>query len=323
VVLHGCHQSARDAALLTGVTGLADREGFVALFPEQSSQDNPGRCWNWFDRHHQSRGSGEPAAIAQITRGVLDWSRGTTLDRSRVYVMGMSAGGAMAGILAATYPDLYASVGIHSGTQCRAARNAVTGLLAMKNGGPDPERQGGLAHASMGSRARVVPVIVIQGEADHTVWAVNGEHVARQWLTTSRLAAGEATGLDFARPDVSREDRAPGGLFYSVRTWNDQAGRPVVEYWTVSGLGHAWSGAASEGAYADPRGPDATEAMWRFFGRCRMDEESAVSGVDAGSRRDALARTVKAVTSRLTRLRRRKSPPPLKSDACSDVRHSA
>lgn len=122
VVLHGCNQSAQDAALGTGVNALADRMGFVAVYPEQSAHDNPRHCWNWFDPRHQVRGSGEPAAIARITEQVLSRPGGATLDRKRVHVMGLSAGGAMAGILAATYPDIYASVGIHSGPRSSRPR---------------------------------------------------------------------------------------------------------------------------------------------------------------------------------------------------------
>jgi poly(hydroxyalkanoate) depolymerase family esterase len=304
VVLHGCKQSAQDAALGTGANALADREGFVALYPQQSARDNPQLCWNWFDPRHQVRGSGEPAAIARITRRVLNGHGGARLDRNRVHVMGLSAGGAMAGILAATYPDLYASVGIHSAPQYRAARGPMTALLAMKNGGPNPQRQGRLAHAAMGPRARIVPAIVFQGKADRTVWATNGEGVVRQWLTTSQLASGEATGLDFARPHTIHGDRAPGGLTYSVRSWNDNAGRPVVQYWTVSGLGHAWSGGARAGSYTDPRGPNATEAMWHFFTQCRQGRGLAAAGqqrpvVEARSRRAAVGRTIKELGRRL------------------------
>lgn len=305
VVLHGCTQSVADAALGTGVNALADREGFVALYPVQSVQDNRGRCWNWFDRRNQHRGSGEPAEIAWITEQVLSRIGGATLDRNRVHVMGLSAGGAMTGILAATYPDLYASVGIHSATQYRAARNAISALLAMRYGGPDPQRQGRLAYAAMGPRARVVPVIVFQGDADRIVWPVNGDQVARQWLATSRLASGEATGLDFARPSAMHDDRAPGGLAYSVRTWNDNAGHPVVQYWTVSDLGHAWSGGARGASYTDPRGPDATEAMYDFFGRSRLDRDVALAGVGAGRRNGALMRTFRKLGRRLRPLRRK------------------
>jgi poly(hydroxyalkanoate) depolymerase family esterase len=282
VVLHGCRQSVGDAALGTEVNGFAERAGFVVLYPEQSAADNPRLCWNWFNPRHQVRGYGEPAQIARITERVLnarsDERGGATLDRNRVHVMGLSAGGAMAGILAATYPDLYASAGIHSAPQYRAARGPVTAMMAMKSGGPDPERQGRLAYIAMGPRARVVPVIVVQGEADRTVWAGNGDAVVRQWLTTSRLASGQGPGFDFGRPQARKVHRAPGGLSYSVRDWNDASGRPVVRYWTVPDLGHAWSGGASAGSYTDPRGPSATGAMWDFFSQCRMDRDGDSGG---------------------------------------------
>ena len=306
VVLHGCNQSAEDAALGTEVNALADRAGFVAVYPEQSAHDNPRHCWNWFDPRHQVRGSGEPAAIARITERVLSRPGGARLDRKRVHVMGLSAGGAMAGILAATYPDLYASVGIHSAPQFRAARSPLSALLAMRNGGPNPQRQGRLAHAAMGPRARVVPVIVVQGDADRTVRAVNGDRVVRQWLTTSQLAGEEAKGLDFDRPHSIHDDRAPGGLSYSVRAWNDSTGRPVVRYWTVSGLGHAWSGGAVAGSYTDPRGPNATEAMCNFFDQCDLDRDLAAGvkparAVNARARRAALGGAVKELARSLRR----------------------
>lgn len=277
VVLHGCNQSGMDAALGTDVNAFADRAGFVVLYPEQSAADNLRRCWNWFEPRHQARGFGEPAAIARITEKVLRGRGPVTLDRNRVHVMGLSAGGAMAGILAATYPDVYASVGIHSAPQYRAARSPMTAIMAMKTGGPDPERQGRLAHTAMGPRARVVPVIVVQGEADRTVWSGNGDRVVRQWLTTSALAGGPEPGFDFALPHSSTTDRAPGGLSYSVRSWNDGAGRPVVQYWNVPDLGHAWSGGVSTGSYTDPRGPSATGAMCDFFGQCAMDRGGEVA----------------------------------------------
>jgi poly(hydroxyalkanoate) depolymerase family esterase len=277
VILHGCNQSAHDAALGTDINAFADRAGFVAVYPEQSAADNLHRCWNWFEPRHQARGSGEPAAIARITERVLSEGSRARLDRNRVHVMGLSAGGAMAGILAATYPDLYASVGIHSAPQFCAARSPITALLAMKSGGPDPVRQGRLAHTAMGPRARVVPVIVVQGDADRTVWSGNGDCVVRQWLTTSRLAGEEGPELDFARPHTSNARRVPGGLSYKVRSWYDNSGRPVVRYWVVSELGHAWSGGASAGSYTDPRGPSATRAMCDFFGQTGMDRGPTVT----------------------------------------------
>jgi len=264
VALHGCGQSPEDAAAGTRLNELADREGFAVVYPEQDTHHNRRRCWNWFRPQHQGRDTGEPAAIAGIVTAVLREERRVDLDRTRVYVLGLSAGGAMASILAATYPDLFAAVGIHSGLQYAAAHSAPSAVVAMRRGGPDPERQGLLAHAAMGRRARAVPVVVVHGEADAAVSVANGELAVRQWLATARAASAAALGSDFQRPDHEHERVSPGGLRYSVRRW-DVAGRPLAEYWLISGLGHAWSGGAAAGTYTDPRGPDAAAAMYRFL----------------------------------------------------------
>ena len=179
----------------------------------------------------------------------------------------------MAGILGATYPDLYAAVGIHSSPQYRAARSFPAAMVAMTTGGPNPDVQGRLAHAAMGNRARVVPVMVVQGDRDRTVWPGNGERVVRQWLTTTHLASGGTLRPDFAHPDASHEERSDGGLSYSVRRWHSSSGRAVAEFWLVAGLGHAWSGGADAGSYTESRGPSATEGMYRFLSQHRLSDQ--------------------------------------------------
>ena len=268
-MLHGCTQDAADIATGTRLDALADRAGFIAVYPEQSTEDNPRGCWNWISPHHQARDLGEPAIIAGITREVLD--REATADRDRVWVTGLSAGATMAGILGATYPDLYAAVGIHSGLQYAAAPNLPAALIAMAIGGPDPERQGRLARLAMGERSRVVPVVVVHGDRDRTVRPKNGEQAVRQWLATNQLAGYDA-GWDFTRPDSQRVEHTTGGLPAAVRCWADGKGRSVVEYWLVAGLGHAWSGGAVTGTHTDPRGPDATAVMHRFLSQHRLAE---------------------------------------------------
>jgi len=279
VALHGCGQSPEDLAAGTRLNELADREGFVAVYPEQDAEHNRRGCWNWFRPQHQVRGSGEPAAIAGIIEKVLGEETRADVDPTRVYVLGMSAGAAMASIVATAYPDVVAAAGVHSGLPYAAALNAPSALQAMRGGGPDPAWQGRLAHAAMGSRARVVPVVVVHGEEDETVRPGNGEHTVRQWLATIRAASHGRLRPDFAHPDRTREDVSPGGLGYSVRHWNDDAaaGRPLVEYWLISGLGHAWSGGADAGSYTDPRGPDATEAIYRFLHRHRLRADPAAA----------------------------------------------
>ena len=166
VMLHGCTQGPEDLAAITQMNQLADQKQFIVAYPRQTSGNNVEECWNWFDAANQSRDSGEPAILAGITQTVTDrW----TMDPKRVYVAGLSAGAAMAGILGATYPDVFAAIGVHSGVEYKAAHNALEAFLAMSLGGPDPMHQGQLAYHAMGSDARVVPTIVFHGTNDSIV----------------------------------------------------------------------------------------------------------------------------------------------------------
>jgi poly(hydroxyalkanoate) depolymerase family esterase len=294
VVLHGCTQSVDDVVAGTRMNEMADRSGFVVVYPEQRLEDNGQKCWNWYLSEHQVRGSGEPAAIAGIVAQVLGSDIAARLDRNRVYVVGLSAGGAMAAILGVTYPDLFAGVGIHSGMSYGAAHTALGALVSMRRGGPDPEERGRRAHAAMGEHARGVPVVVIHGDRDQTVSVKNAEQVVRQWLTADRHASSGSLDLDPERPDDVHDGYSPGGRRFDVRGWNDRFGRPLVQYWLVAGLGHAWSGGSPAGSYTDPAGPDATAVMWNFLREHRL---VAV----AEGRRAPLA----ALQHALIRLRRR------------------
>ena len=267
IALHGCTQTAATFAAGSLLNRAADRHGFVVAYPEQSRDDNPQGCWNWFSASHQARGGGEPAFIAGATRAVLEEAMRSTVDTRRVFVAGMSAGGAMAAVMGATYPDLFAAVAVHSGLAYGCAAGLPAATAAMAHGGPDPEAQGRAAFAAMGAFARPVPAIVIHGTADRVVCPVNGEHAVRQWMVTNRLAAAGAYEPRFSRPDATVRETAAGGHACTRRTWNDRAGRLVQEYLEVEGLGHAWSGGARGGSHADPRGPSAAEAIWDFFAR--------------------------------------------------------
>jgi poly(3-hydroxybutyrate) depolymerase len=170
----------------------------------------------------------------------------------------------MASIMAATHPDLFAAVAVHSGLAFRAARTLPTATTAMRRGGDDPEAMGRAAHAAMGAAAHPLPALVVHGDADQVVCPVNGEQVARQWLETNRLATGAA--LDFARPAEMSRDHV-GGRATRTRRWTDGGGRVLTELVEVEGLGHAWSGGTAGGSYTDPRGPSATDLIWTFFER--------------------------------------------------------
>jgi poly(hydroxyalkanoate) depolymerase family esterase len=251
VMLHGCTQGADDLAAGTRMNELAESGSFFVVYPEQSANANGQRCWNWFKADDQRRDSGEPSIIAGITRQIAATQ---PVDTQRIYVAGMSAGGAMAVIMGATFPDLYAAVGVHSGLAYGAAHDMPSAFMAMKQGAPDPAQ--GKTRAAQAARAvdftRSVPTIVFHGDRDGTVHPRNGEQVLHQWAD----GAGRAT---------VRQGQVSGGRAYTRSVYQDAEGQPVAERWVVHGAGHAWSGGSSRGSYTDPHGPDASTEMVRFF----------------------------------------------------------
>lgn len=245
VMLHGCKQDSEDFARGTGMNAVAGREGCLVLYPEQLRKANQMGCWNWFEPQHQRRGSGEPAMIAALVRQVVAEHRG---DPARVYVAGLSAGGAMAAILGELHPELFAAVGVHSGLPPGAARDVPSAFSAM--------RRGAAAGAPQGTVA--VPTIVFHGSADKTVAPGNGDAVVQR-----QLAARQAAGVALERRDTPPPEQ---GVRPAVRVqWLDAEGQAVLESWSVAGGPHAWSGGQAAGSFTDPRGPDASEAMLAFF----------------------------------------------------------
>ena len=271
-MLHGCTQDAASFAAATRMNEAADRHGFALVYPEQERGDNPQGCWNWFLPEHQARGAGEPASIAAIVRELMGTVSPWTIDTRRVFVAGLSAGGAMAAILAAVYPDLFAAVAIHSGLSYRSAANTGAAFTAMARGGEDPVEHGRAAHAALGRLARAVPSIVVHGSADSTVAPVNADQVLQQSMTINRLAAPETCDADIARPTTTARGPVGGGHPYTRSQWMDSRGALMHERLKVEGLGHAWSGGAPGGSYTDPRGPDATEAIWTFFAHATANQ---------------------------------------------------
>lgn len=265
VMLHGCTQTVSDFAAGTQMNTLADQKQFIVVYPQQSSLANSSLCWNWFYPANQYRDSGEAGIIGGITQAVeqdtIDW----TINTHQVYLAGLSAGAAMSVIMGAAYPDLYAAIGVHSGLEYQAATSAAGALVAQRNGGPDPVTQGDAAYRTMGSNAHVVPVIVFHGTADTVVAPINGDQVVRQWMETDAQASGGFYHATFAAPSTTTSGQVTGGYSYTVRTWNDAGGKQIQAYWTINGMGHAWSGGSSAGSFTDPAGPSATQAMYTFF----------------------------------------------------------
>ena len=269
VMLHGCTQTPADSAAGTRWNSLADQQAFIVVYPEQTFEDNPLSCWDWFLPEHQVRGSGEVGVIGGITQQVMADDTRWNVDPARVYVAGMSAGGAMAVLLGATYPDLYAAIAVHSGLEYQAATDASAARPAMTDGGPDPVRQGQAAFDAMNRHGRPVPSIVFHGTADGVVNPINGDQVVRQWMETNRLVSNNAYQPDFTQPTKVDNGQVPDGHGYTVSTWDDNRGNEMQEYWHITDMNHAWSGGSVLGSFSDPRGPDATRAIWTFFANHR------------------------------------------------------
>jgi poly(hydroxyalkanoate) depolymerase family esterase len=241
VMLHGCTQSPDDFAAGTRMNFLAEEQNCFVAYPEQPSGANQAKCWNWFRTGDQQRGGGEPSLIAGITRQIM---RDHAIDPKRAYVAGLSAGGAAAAIMGTTYADLYAAVGIHSGLACGAASDLASAFMAMRQGA------GSEAVAEAGSP---VPTIVFHGDRDTTVHPDNGGRILKQ----SARATSPTTKV--------LRGRVPHGHAYTRTILTDVGERTISEHWNVHGAGHAWSGGSPAGSYTDPRGPDATREMLRFF----------------------------------------------------------
>jgi poly(hydroxyalkanoate) depolymerase family esterase len=240
-MLHGCTQDPDDFAIGTEMNEVAEERGLIVAYPAQSRSANPSLCWNWFDLRDRKRGSGEPAIVAGLTEELIaEFGIGS----GHVFVAGLSAGGAMAAVMGATYPDIYAAVGVHSGLGCGTAGDLISALAAMR---------GKQRHLRSAIRAPT-RTIVFHGDADQTVHPLNGDSIVDAALADLEAARKEAL-----------PGRSPGGVDYLRTICRNKAGLSVVEHWVVRGVGHAWSGGSAEGSYTDPRGPDASREMVRFF----------------------------------------------------------
>lgn len=242
VMLHGCTQTPQDFAIGTGMNDLAERHGFIVLYPEQSRGANAQTCWNWFSPNDQHRDRGEPEILAGIARSAM-----TRYDvpPDRTFVAGLSAGAAMAVTLGHTYPDVFAAVGAHSGLPYGAAKDIASAFGAMAGQRPDQAAE---------TQSPSIRTIVFHGSADNTVHVSNGESIAR-----SAERHAPSPSLQTTRKGTAN------GRSYTATICSGPDGRDHLEHWVIDGLGHAWSGGQPGGSYTDPSGPDASAEMIRFF----------------------------------------------------------
>jgi poly(hydroxyalkanoate) depolymerase family esterase len=261
VLCHGCRQTPEEFAQGTRVVGLADRTGCVVLLPRQKDTANPWRCWNWFEQRTM-HGKGEAAIVAAQIRRVRRLYR---IDRKRILVAGISAGGALAAIMGVRYPRLVSAVAVHSGLACGAATSAMTAIGVMQRG-PDQDvaRIGDDARAHESGDVRV-PLLAIHGDRDPVVSPRNAEALVAQYLRLNGYPE-TADPASSALPAADAEQRAtlPDGRTETVREWR-RDGKLVVRHVEVGGLGHAWSGGDAALKYNDAAPPDATALVGAFF----------------------------------------------------------
>jgi poly(hydroxyalkanoate) depolymerase family esterase len=262
VMLHGCSQNPDDFAAGTRMNVLAEREGFFVLYPEQTAQANPSRCWNWFKASDQHRDQGEPSILADMTRHIASTY---AIDAGRVYVAGLSAGGAMALVMGVNYPEIYAAIGVHSGLPYGAAHDLPSAFAAMQQGETAALLQRESSFPAALKARRIVPTIVFHGDRDTTVHPGNGDRVLAQWA-----AVHSGTGRKL-RVTTNR-GQVPQGHPYTRSLYRDASGQIVMEQWLIHGAGHGWSGGSPTGAYTDPKGPSASEEMLRFFRTHSLDK---------------------------------------------------
>jgi poly(hydroxyalkanoate) depolymerase family esterase len=251
IMLHGCSQNPDDFAVGTNMNLLAEEQGFIVAYPSQSTSANPSGCWNWFSFKDQMRGAGEPSIIAGMTHAII---KEFEIDAGRVFVAGLSAGGAMAEVMGATYPELYAATGVHSGLAYGSATDLPSAFAAMHGRRAPTAIAQGRAPVAPSRTGSEVRTIVFHGAADVTVHPSNADMI---------VAAARA-GLEDAA-EKTQHGRSAAGVAYERTVIKNARGVHQVEYWAIHGLGHAWSGGNPEGSYTDPRGPDASREMLRFF----------------------------------------------------------
>jgi poly(hydroxyalkanoate) depolymerase family esterase len=269
VALPGCTETGAAFERLTGLSALAERRGFIVVYPEQSALANPSLCWNWFPDVNQVRGSGEPSLIAGITAAVRVRY---AVDARRVFVTGGSAGGVMAVVMAATYPDVFAAAGVVAGCEYRCD------VLRLR----PPDKAGTLAYRAMGPARPPGTGDGLPGSADPVVPPQTAARLVGRWAQTDDLALNGTDDGDMdAVPDEVGTGQVPRGRAFVRSAYASASGSVLIEEYLVEGAGHGWPGGCACDPFGDPAGPDASTWVCTCGGasRSRLTSIAPVIGL--------------------------------------------
>jgi len=257
VMLHGCQQTATQFAQGTRMNQWAEQMGYAVLYPQQSVSAHAQRCWKWYDRATQEGGGDVPMIVGMVNKVMAEYA----IDRSRIYIAGISAGAGMANIVALNHPRLFAAVGMHSGPVFGAGHSQMGALGVMQHGGG---MRADLAVREVLMRQPHfpgMPMILIQGEGDSVVRPINQAQLVRQSRALNGIGA-------VAQPKTTLKSQGRGGRHNAHRIHDFYDGRKLLlRVAQIEQLEHAWSGGDETLAYNTKAGPDASKMMMEFFNR--------------------------------------------------------
>jgi poly(hydroxyalkanoate) depolymerase family esterase len=263
ILLHGCTQTPYLLEAAAGMRSVADENSLILVYPQQNAASSPHRCWNWYDKRNQLRDSGELSLLAGIVNEVVQQY---SVDERRVYVAGISSGGAMTSILGSCYRDVFAAAAVHSGMGYESANSVFQALVAPLRGNQvPPDVAGQDAYRCAGDANRPIPVLVLHGTADTIVFPVNGDHTLEQFAQMNDFAHdGQDNDSISSSANSSRSEQVQNGYTYTVEDYQLN-GQLLMQHYTVNGLQHMWSGGTGIPPLSDPKAPNASVIFWEFF----------------------------------------------------------
>lgn len=262
VMLHGCLQDAASFSRQTGMNYIAEKYGFAVIYPEQTFSDNVMRCWNWFRPENQVHGGGELSIVVGMVNKVIQQ---TSADARRVFVAGISAGGAMASNLVACHADLFSGAGVHSGLEFKAATSEAEAHSVLKGGSSHDLRQIGIEAAECtGAKVKPLAIVTFHGKADPFVGTVNSDRVIEQFTQTNDLLDDGRDNDSQTTTVINTRRETVNGYDTTFETFGG-GGKVRLQKVSIDKLSHAWSGAHEAAQYADVKGPNASEIIWTFL----------------------------------------------------------